>query len=350
MKISYDTELGPLTTFGVGGKAHTLIECESISDIRQAIEYSRKENLPFTILGGGSNTLASEKGYNGIVLLIRNKGVEFVSSDSMPDTIHVIAQAGEDWDALVKNTVEKGLWGFENLSAIPGSVGASPIQNIGAYGAEVQSAIVSVECIDTTQNNLPIVSLSNNECNFSYRTSIFKNVPGKYIVTSVTYALSKKALPNISYPDLQKVFGTSVPQNSMEVRKAVCDIRSKKLPSLTIYGTAGSFFKNPILKNEQVQVLIERYPNLPTYQAAPGTTKISLAWLLDNILHMKGYKKGTAEVYSQQPLVIVVNRNATAQVRDVNLLAEEIEKRCFETFGITIEREVCSLLGAHCQG
>jgi len=287
--------------------------------------------------------LVSEMGYSGTVLLIRNKGVEFMNSETLSDTVHVIAQAAEDWDALVKNTVEKGLWGFENLSAIPGSVGASPIQNIGAYGVEVQSTIVSVECVDTTQKDLPIVSLLNNECNFGYRTSIFKSVPGKYIVTSVAYALSKKAVPNISYPDLQKVFGTSVPQSPMEVRKAVCNIRSKKLPSLTTYGTAGSFFKNPILKSEQAQVLVERYPNLPTYQATPGTTKISLAWLLDNVLHMKGYKKGTAEVYSQQPLVIVVNRSDAAQARDVNVLAEEIEKRCFETFGITLEREVCSL-------
>ncbi len=351
MKISHNTELGPLTTFGVGGRTHVLIECNTIADIREAIIYARNNELPITIIGGGSNTLASDKGFGGVVLLIRTKGIIFSETSPLAglqkrsdeNDVYVKAEAGEDWDNLVQITVEKGLWGFENLSAIPGLVGASAIQNIGAYGVEVQSTIVAVECIDTTQADLPTVVLTNKDCNFDYRHSFFKEKPNTYIVTSVIYKLSKQAEPNISYPDVKNFFGQNAPQHPQEVRKAICEIRSKKLPSLTRYGTAGSFFKNPIISNEHVKELQEKYSGLPAYPAKNGQYKISLAWLLDKVLHLNGYSIGSAQVYKNQPLVLAVERGISTSSVDVYSLAQEIEEKCRKEFNLTLEREVCCI-------
>lgn len=351
MKISYNTELGPLTTFGVGGKAHALIECNTIADIREGVNYARNHKLPITVIGGGSNTLVSDEGFNGVVLSIRIQGITFFDKfplDGAPqnhdeNSVYVKAEAGEDWDNLVRVTVEKGLWGFENLSAIPGLVGASAIQNIGAYGVEVQSTIVAVECIDITQQDLPVVTLMNKDCNFDYRYSIFKAKPNTYIVTAVVYKLSKNSQPNISYPDVKNYFAQNTPNHPQEIRKAICEIRSKKLPSLIHYGTAGSFFKNPIISEEQLKKLQEQYPGLPAYPSKNGQYKISLAWLLDKVLHLNGYRKGNAEVYKNQPLVLAMERGISSSSADVYSLAQEIEERCHKEFNLTLEREVCCL-------
>ncbi len=351
MKISHNTELGPLTTFGVGGKARTLIECSTIADIREGVNYARNHKLPITVIGGGSNTLVHDDGFNGVVLMIRAKGINF--SDYFPlevaqqnqdeSSVYVKAKAGEDWDNLVRVTVEKGLWGFENLSAIPGLVGASAIQNIGAYGVEVQSTIVAVECIDIIQQDLPIVTLMNEDCHFDYRHSIFKARPNTYIVTAVIYKLSKNSQPNISYPDVKNYFAGNMPNHPQEIRKAICEIRSKKLPPLNHYGTAGSFFKNPVISEEQLKRLQRQYPGLPAYPSKNGQYKISLAWLLDKVLHLNGYRKGNAEVYKNQPLVLAMERGISSSSADVYSLAQEIEEKCLKEFNITLEREVCCL-------
>ncbi len=341
MNILHDIPLSRLTTFSVGGNARFVIECTTVDEIRSGLLFAQEKKIPWFVIGGGSNILASDEGFAGVILHIQNKGIDFISDTT--DSVIVSVSAGENWDDLVKITTERGLWGIENLSYIPGSVGASPVQNIGAYGVEVKDTIINVSCIDTLQKDYPEITLTNTECQFSYRNSIFKQSPDRYIVTRVDFKLSH--VPNIkaSYPDVTKLI-PNYEISAQDMRSIIGNIRSKKLPSLQHYGTAGSFFKNPIISREQFNVLKNKYPELSGHEYGNNHVKVSCAWIIDHILNMKGYRYKSAQVYEQQALVLVVvkgGENISAQ--DVEELAQIIEKKTFDVTGIMLEREVCKL-------
>jgi UDP-N-acetylmuramate dehydrogenase len=253
------------------------------------------------------------------------------------DTITVVAGAGETWDTFVENTITHGAFGLENLSGIPGTVGASPIQNIGAYGVEVKNTIAWVEVFD--KKTLERKQLKADECEFGYRESIFKKPEGKsYVVTKVAFTLSKTFQPNVAYKDLNLFFGDVSPNSALEVRNAVLSVRARKMPNLSECGTAGSFFKNPIISEEKSLLLKEQYPDIPVFSDGTGLFKIPIAWILDNVLHLNGFREGNVSCFKSQPLVVCAHSGATAH--EVDEFAKKIESQVYDATGIVLEREV----------
>ncbi|TSC67134.1 MAG: UDP-N-acetylmuramate dehydrogenase [Parcubacteria group bacterium Gr01-1014_72] len=274
--------------------------------------------------------------FDGLLIKLNLCGMEW---SDRGETVLVKVASGEGWDAFVEETVTRGLYGVENLSGIPGTVGAAPIQNIGAYGAEVKDVIHAVDVFDTGE--MRVRTLTRSECRFGYRTSIFKTSEGKgLIVVAVTFLLAKTGTPNISYKDLTRRFGTRSPSSLSlgEVRRAVLAVRREKFPPLDGYGTAGSFFKNPIVTREVYERLAAAHPTLPAFPIPEGGVKLSLAWILDKALGLKGFRKGAVGLYEKQPLVLVNFGGATAA--EVESFAKEIAERVREKIGIEIEWEV----------
>ncbi len=351
MEIQEQVPLSSLTTFKVGGAAQYVIHCGNVEDIKSALAFAGERALPWYVLGGGSNVLASDEGYAGVIIQPMLTGIRF--EEGMEEThgnsssVSVTAAAGEAWDPFVQACVGRELWGLENLAGIPGLVGGAPIQNIGAYGADVSQTISLVEALDTVTGE--IKSFSNAECAFGYRDSIFKRT-AQYIVLRVIFSLSKNAAPHTSYADLtvyqEKNGPLSTPQ---EIAAAVREIRARKFPDLRVSGTAGSFFKNPFITQEHYDVLLDKYPELPgfpveikepasTSSEARAAVKIPLAWILDKVLDLRGHALGPVRLFEQQPLVVVAEKGATAH--DVDVLGKEIEKKVFDATQIVIEREV----------
>lgn len=249
--------------------------------------------------------------------------------------VWVTAAAGESWDSLVAETTARGLWGMENLSGIPGSVGAAPVQNIGAYGAELKDTCARVLVLDTETQTQRIFERA--ECLFGYRTSIFKEQLDRYVILSVTFLLQKNASPNMSYAQLASLCGDTTSSTSSHIRNKVLNIRKNKFPDITVEGTAGSFFMNPVVSPEKAEELLIRYPTLPTY-TIEGGVKISLAWLLDNALHLKGFSLGKARLFEAQPLVVVALRGASS--REVIELSRVVKEKIKNTFALDVEQEV----------
>jgi UDP-N-acetylmuramate dehydrogenase len=324
MQIEEHIPLAPLTTFKIGGKARFFVRVQTIEELKEALAFAQSKQLKFFILGGGSNILVPDEGLDALVIKIDNKGIE--EKDEL-----LIAQAGEEWDNVVSYANERGLWGIENLSGIPGSTGAAPVQNIGAYGTELKDTLHFVDAFDTKRGE--IVRFSNEQCEFGYRTSLFKKNPGHYCIMRVGLRLSKTGKPNLSYKDLQPLQNPSL----REVREVVIAIRRKKFPDLSQEGTAGSFFLNPVVTEDAAAQLKKKYPLLPQF-AATGGIKISLAWLLDNVLNMRGKRHGNVRLFENQPLVVVAQRGARAT--EVRGLMAEVMEEVMEAFGIALEPEV----------
>jgi len=380
MKIIEGKSLASFTTFRIGGNARFFCVVENIEDLKEAVHFAKEKKIPFSTLGGGSNILISDKGFDGLVVKMEIKGI--TSEASSQDFFTIRAGAGEDWDAFVAWTVDNGYSGLENLSLIPGTVGAAPVQNIGAYGVEVGNLIESVEVFDTLDSKFK--TLSRDECSFSYRDSLFKCEKGRYIIVSVLFKLRKDTAPDISYKDLKGYFeknGSTSIENSTEgaglqsgalsprkahfpggkwlkgksrpstpliskpsiaeVRKAVITIRTAKLPDVRKVGTAGSFFKNPILSKEKFDELKKKYPELPGFLESDGRIKIPLAWIIDKVCGLKGKSWGKAGIHDTQALVIVNHGGAT--YAEVEKVASEVEKAVKEKTGIVVEREVVVL-------
>ncbi|MBV6493419.1 MAG: UDP-N-acetylenolpyruvoylglucosamine reductase [Turneriella sp.] len=296
------------------------------------------------VLGGGSNILFCAD-YNGTILKNEINTLRF---DTHEDTALIKAGGGVIWHTLVEECVQKGYTGLENLALIPGTVGAAPIQNIGAYGVEVKDAIVSVRGYSTRTSAFE--TFENNECAFGYRTSIFKEkFKNEFIITEVTLRVSKKESPNTSYGALQEHLtsaGIKKP-SCKDVFDAVCAIRREKLPNPKIMGNAGSFFKNPVIEKEKYESLIKTFPNLPHYAFGDKYVKIPAAYLIDS-LGFKGVKRFDANgaqfgVHTRQPLVLVNYGGATGA--SILTLAEEIQKAVLEKFRIHLEKEVCVVRG-----
>jgi len=336
MKLRRNVSLAKLTTLKTGGSAGYFTEVKTKSALREAVLAAKKNHLSFFVLGGGSNVLFRDSGFAGLVIKMGLKGVRFEKEKSGKSL--AVAAAGEDWDRFVAKAVSKGFQGLENLSGIPGTVGASPIQNIGAYGAEVKDFIFWVEVFDTEKGKFS--HLKNKECLFGYRDSVFKKPAGRnYIVTEVAYSLRRGGKPNLKYKDLSEYFSGRISSRPSvgAVRRAVLKIRRKKMPDMKKFGTAGSFFKNPVISASRFKALKRRYKGLPGF-AEGCRVKISLAWIIDKVLGLNGFCLGKAELYRKQPLIIV--NLGGAKAREITALAAEVKRKILKSTGVRVEYEV----------
>jgi UDP-N-acetylmuramate dehydrogenase len=343
--ISENISLKDFTTFRIGGPARYFVRVTSIEDLTDALVFAQEKNLRFFILGGGSNIVMSDAGYDGLVIKMEIQGITCVYHEEvLPHEAEVTVGAGENWDTFVAYTAEKNLHGVENLSLIPGTVGAAPVQNIGAYGVEVKESIQWVEAVHRETGELR--KFSNQECEFSYRNSFFKTIEGRnYVITRVCFFL--KQTPNYSelntqYKDISEYIKTSAVEirelSVQKIREIVIDIRTKKLPSIKEYGTAGSFFKNPIIPKAEYEELCKQYPDMPGYPVKDQLIKVPAAWILDNLCGFKGYREGDVGVYKNQALVLVNFGSAT--FKDVSALAQKMIDAVKEKTKIILEREV----------
>lgn len=325
--------LSQYTTLKVGGVADYLVEVKDIAALRAALVFAKEHtDVQPLILGGGSNVLVSEEGYRGLVIIVDLKGRQYREEGNV---CFLELQAGEILDDVVAETCERGLWGLENLSSIPGSVGATPVQNVGAYGVEVATLITAVHAINLETHEEKM--FSNNECDFSYRDSFFKTKEGKcWIITAVVFKLSNIPTPQLQYADLAPLREEKVVTPQI-VREAIQAIRSKKFPDWKVVGTAGSFFKNPIIEESHFNELKQRYPELVGH-AHNGSVKVSLGWILDKVCGLKGYCEGNVCLFEKQALVLVTKSEATAT--DIKNFTKSIQEKVFAATKIKIETEV----------
>jgi UDP-N-acetylmuramate dehydrogenase len=338
IKVEKKVPLKNHTTLGVGGEAEFFVTVTDDAELVEAVAFAKEKALPLYILGGGSNALVSDKGLKGLVIKMASKGIKEVEDG---DITLVTAEGGEDLDDVVAFTVEHGLYGIENLSYIPGTVGASPVQNVGAYGVEVKDVLSLVRVLNTETGLFE--ELSNSDCKFSYRDSLFKTALGKkYVVTQVTFALSLSPLLKLEYKDLAALFPSSQSTPSLhEVRDAVIAIRAGKFPNWREIGTAGSFFKNPTVTNEVYRRLRIEYPELPGYQVDETHTKLSLGWILDKVLQVRGYTEGKVATYEKQALVLTAQRGATGE--EITKFADAIIEKIKNKIGVEVEWEVTKM-------
>lgn len=324
--------LRELNSFHVDEWADCIIEFDQKEDLNTIFS---QDNAPqkWFALGGGNNILFTQR-FEGT--LIKPIGKEITIKAQIDDSVIVKAEAGVEWDDLVAWSVEQGLWGMENLSLIPGSVGAAPVQNIGAYGAEAKDVIERVHFFNAEECKHH--TLGNAECRFAYRDSIFKHeLKGKVIITSVEFRLSKSPRPNLAYGDLSKEVEARGGSKLKNIREAVCAIRQSKLPDTAVLGNAGSFFKNPIVNKSVSEELKRTYENMPIYPLSDAKCKLAAGWLIDQA-GLKGYRKGNVGVHDRQALVLVnLGKAKGAEVID---LAHEVQLAVKQKFGIEIEPEV----------
>ncbi len=342
MTIQENIPLAPLTTLQVGGPARYLAEAASKDDVREAVDFARAKELPLFVLGGGSNLLVTDSGWPGLVLKIAISGITQREEDG---AILFDAGAGVDWDMFVAQAVACECAGVECLSGIPGSVGGTPVQNVGAYGQEVSETIESVRAFDLKTGR--IVVLPEEACGFRYRTSIFNTTErGRYIILRVTYRLILGGTPTLKYADLQKHFAASSrPPSLAQVRAAVRRIRQSK-GMLIVAGdpdcrSAGSFFKNPVLSEAQFHDLTRRAESkdlkIPSYPALDAQHKVSAAWLVEHSGFSKGFMLGAAGISQKHALALINTGNALAA--DIMRLKEKIQQGVEEAWGIVLEPE-----------
>jgi UDP-N-acetylmuramate dehydrogenase len=344
MQVLEHVLLAPYTTFGMGGPARWFVEASTEDEIVEAVRFARERNAALFVLGGGSNLLISDAGFLGVVLRIGLKGIE---QKGIGETAIFSAAAGENWDALVSFAVSRNCAGIECLAGIPGTVGGTPVQNVGAYGQEVAETIRMVRALDlrTTQ----FVELSAEECGFAYRRSIFNSSErGRYIVTRVEYALRSGADAAVSYADLKRYFQVWTRKPTLtEVSSAVREVRHQK-GMLIVEGepdcrSAGSFFKNPVISGEHFEQIKTSMngATVPSYPAADGQVKIPAAWLLDQVGFHKSYALGRAGISSRHTLALINRGGASAS--DIAQLRDAIIAKVAERFAIRLEPEPVSV-------
>jgi UDP-N-acetylmuramate dehydrogenase len=332
MNITHNISLKPYNTFGIDVAAKDFSAFRSPEELDELIRQVGKSH--FMILGGGSNILLT-KNYDGYVLKNDIPGIDIVHEDE--HHVYVKAGAGENWHQFVLFCIERDLAGVENLSLIPGNVGASPMQNIGAYGVEIKDVFHDLEAFNI--RNRKIVTFTHSDCRFGYRESVFKNRhKGEYVILSVTYRLNKVPHYNTSYgaveQELQRMNqGVSI----QTISRAVINIRSSKLPDPANIGNAGSFFKNPTIPVKQFESIKKEHPGVPSYPQGHGLVKVAAGWLIEQC-GWKGYRKGDAGVHEKQALVLVNHGNASG--KEIYELSEEVRKSVVKKFGINLEREV----------
>lgn len=333
MDISQDIDLAAYNSFGLSCKAAHFCEVHSLADLKEALEYAKEMKLPALVIGAGSNVLFAAS-YNGLVIHIAMKGVHWLSADGL-----VRVAAGENWHEFVEASLKQGFYGLENLALIPGTVGAAPIQNIGAYGVELEQFVVSVSVYDPIADE--VKELKHSDCEFAYRDSIFKYSDASHLVVlEVSFQLSKDSVPNLSYGALEAELKSAQKSeiSSQDVFDAVCRIRRSKLPDPANLGNAGSFFKNPLVSVSKYQTLQQEFPELPSFESGePGLVKIPAAWLLDQA-GWRGKRRGGAGVHERHALVLVNAEDATGE--ELVLLAQDMASSVLGRFGIGLECEV----------
>ncbi len=331
--------IAELTTFEIGGKARYFAEPASLQQMTEVISWAHQSDLPIYPIGGGSNILASENGYPGILLRPNNQRIESQPLEK-ENRVLVRADAGIIWDDFVAYTVERGWQGIECLSAIPGRVGASPIQNIGAYGQEVAHTIHAVEVLSLSDGTPATIPAS--DCHFAYRSSIFKtNFRQRYLITAVQFLLSPNKLPELRYRDLKNYFADKPQPSLAELRQAIIAIRRSKSmihdANDPNHRSAGSFFLNPIIPQDKAQQLAQRYPQMPIYSAPEGFAKLSAAWLMDQSGFHKGFTLGKAKLSDNHNLCLV--NTGDAQAEDIINLAQLIQQHVKDDFQIELIAE-----------
>lgn len=351
MKIQEYVDIREYNTLRIGGQFRYFVEVSDKSDLSKVCIFAKEKDLPIYIIGGGSNIVFPDRVFNYVVVKLELKGFEIVKDEENYSEIKV--GSGENWDSFVERTVSMNLSGVEALSSIPGTCGATPVQNVGAYGQEVKDTISEVEVFDLVSQSF--LNLTNQECQFSYRDSIFKSNPpsggkGRYIIISVTFRLSK-GLPKVpDYPGVKKYFDDKGITNPtlLEIREAIISIRSVKLPNPKEVANVGSFFKNPIVNKEIAHELKNKYPNILIFPisarqdlaeedlAEDDMVKIPAGWLIENA-GLKGCSFGPVSTYLQNALVLVNDGNATRL--DINKAKNEIIDTVFKKFGIKLETE-----------
>lgn len=343
MLLQEHVPLAPLTTFRIGGPAQFFVDARTSSEVAEAVIFATSRDLPLFVLGGGSNLVVSDAGWPGLVLRLSIPGIER-SADHDGKAIFEVG-AGETWDRFVSHAVAAHCAGVECLSGIPGSVGGTPVQNVGAYGQEVSETIESVEVFDRRDSQ--IRELCHEACGFAYRSSIFNTSErGRFIILRVTYALNPGGQPRLEYADLKRHFeGRETSPNLAETREAVRHIRARK-GMLIVEGdpdcrSAGSFFKNPVLTDEEHDALKKRAEakrlTIPSYSALEKSHKVSAAWLVEHSGFVRGYGFGHVGISSKHALAIVNRGNATAA--EVLALKDQIQQRVEEIWGVRLEAE-----------
>ncbi len=342
MIVREQVPLAPLTTLGVGGPARYFVEADNEVDAREALRLAASRGLPMFVLGGGSNLVVADAGFDGLVLKIALRGVEALAEGA--ETVFRAA-AGEDWDALVARSVEAECAGIECLSGIPGTVGGTPVQNVGAYGQEVAETVREVEALD--RQSLQVTTFRNEECGFGYRCSRFNSTDrDRYIILRVTFGLRKGGAPTVRYAEVQNKFADGPARPSLlQVRDAVREIRRRKsmllVPGDDDARSAGSFFKNPVVAMREFEVLESRLHSrgleMPSYPAGEGMRKLSAAWLVEHAGFAKGHALGAAAISRRHALAIVNRGGATAA--EIVALKDEIQARVMSEFGIPLQPE-----------
>jgi len=339
MQLQENVSLAPLTTIGIGGPARFFFQAQNVDDVAAGLQWARARNLPIFLLGGGSNLLISDDGFPGLVIRLDLRGITVESEDHGIAMVKVAA--GEPWDGFVRFAVQRGWAGIECLSGIPGSTGATPIQNVGAYGQDVSETIARVEALDRTTDR--VVWFTNEECRFGYRSSLFKNIErDRYIVLSVTFRLRIGGSAAVKYPELQKYVeerGITL-EDLVGVRDAVLAIRKRKGmvldPSDPDTRSDGSFFMNPVLTAEQYAHFREAAPDAPHYPSGEDV-KLSAAWLIEHAGFGKGFAHGNVGLSSKHTLAIVNRGGGTAAevVGLVRMIQESVRQR----FGVPLHPE-----------
>jgi UDP-N-acetylmuramate dehydrogenase len=345
MTIQENVPLAPLTTLRVGGPARYFAELRREDDVRKAAQFAKTRTLPLLVLGGGSNLVVADSGWPGLVLRVAIGGITTQTTDASANAVLFSAGAGVNWDDLVAQAVVQNCAGVECLSGIPGSVGGTPVQNVGAYGQEVSDTIESVRALDLNEDR--VVVLPNPACGFRYRTSIFNTRErGRYIILRVNYRLKRGGVPNLKYADLQKHFAArKTPPSLTEIRAAVREIRRSKgmliVPGDEDCRSAGSFFKNPVLSEAQFKDLAERARRegleIPSYPALDAQRKVSAAWLVEHSGFSKGYALGAARISNKHALALVNAGQASAA--DIVRLEQQIQDKVQESWGIMLDPE-----------
>ncbi|KGU86974.1 UDP-N-acetylmuramate dehydrogenase [Pseudomonas mediterranea] len=333
LQVQAGVSLKPFNSFGVDVKARLFAEAHEDAQVREALAYAAGHGVPLLVIGGGSNLLLTGD-IDALVLRMASRGIRLLSDEG--ERVVIEAEAGEPWHPFVQHTLAQGWAGLENLSLIPGTVGAAPMQNIGAYGVEIKDVFAGLTALDRHTGELRDFTLE--ECRFAYRDSLFKQQSGRWLILRVRFALSRAAHLHLEYgPVRQRLSEQGIDQATpLDVSRAICSIRSEKLPDPAVLGNAGSFFKNPLVPAAHVAQLKLQYPDLVAYPQPEDQMKIAAGWLIERA-GWKGFREGDAGVHKLQALVLVNYGEATGlQLLD---LAQRIQKDVAERFQVDLEME-----------
>ena len=333
LQLQVDASLKPFNSFGVDVRARLFAEAHNDDEVREALQYCAERELPLLVIGGGSNVLLTQD-VQALVLRMATRGIRVIEDSGQ--RVVVEAEAGEVWHAFVLWTLAQGFAGLENLSLIPGTVGAAPMQNIGAYGVEIKDVFAGLTALDRQTGQLRDFTLE--ECNFGYRDSVFKQHPGRWLILRVRFALSRAARLHLEYgPVRQRLSDQGIHQpTATDVSRAISSIRSEKLPDPAVLGNAGSFFKNPVVSSALAAELKLTHPNLVGYPQADGQVKLAAGWLIETA-GWKGFREEDAGVHRLQSLVLV-NYGAATGLQLLSL-AQRIQEDIARRFNVQLEME-----------